>query len=450
MPKISKLSPKYWDYLNSILEKKVLFAEGTTSAGKTTVSILGFLTAVRESPVKHHIIAGLDKGTIEKNIINKPYGLLDQTGDLAEYNGNGTSRESIPHIIFNPNGGEKIIYVLGYDDRKRWKKALGAQYGVLYIDEINIADMEFVREAMMRCDKVIGTLNPDDPALPVYKEFINHSRPNPKWADSEPVEILDELTETPKDGWEHWFFTFDDNEALTEEKKQTIIANVPEDTKLWKNKILGLRGRATGLVFSNFSDSNVISASDAKQMRFDRFSLGVDTAYSAKSADTIAFVFMGISRTHGVTVLSERVFNNADRHEPLAPSDVVRELVAFADYCRVMWGDFRNMFIDSADQATITEASKYKRNNGSIYIFNPAYKDMKVMDRINLQLGWIAKDQFRVVDDCKECIRELGVYAWKEDKNEPEDKNDHTVNACQYGWLPYVAEIGTTGQEMAL
>lgn len=447
MPKISRLSPKYFDYLKSILEQKVLFAEGTTSAGKTTVSILGFLMAVRESPAKHHIIAGLDKGTIEKNIINKPFGLLDQAGDLAEYNGNGTSRESIPHIMFCPNDGEKIIYVLGYDDRKRWKKALGAQYGVLYIDEINIADMEFVREAMMRCDKAIGTLNPDDPALPVYKEFINHSRPNPKWADSEPKEIMDALVESPKEGWEHWFFTFDDNETLTPEKKQTIIANVPEGTKLWKNKILGLRGRATGLVFSNFDETHIVTTKEAKGLDFKRFTLGVDTAYSAQSADTIAFEFCGITKDHKLYNLEERVFNNADRHEPLAPSDVVRELVAFADFCRIMWGDFRHIFIDSADQATITEAVKYKRNEGSLYIFNPAYKDMKVLDRINLQLGWIAKDQFYVVDTCKEMIRELGVYAWQEDKNAPEDKNDHTVNACQYAWLPYVAEIGTTDRE---
>ena len=59
-----------------------------------------------------------------------------------------------------------------------------------------------------------------------------------------------------------------------------------------------------------------------------------------------------------------------------------------------------------------------------------------------MQLGWIAKDQFHVVEDCSETIRELGVYSWKDDKDEPEDGNDHTVNAGQYSWLPYVNEIG--------
>ncbi len=62
---------------------------------------------------------------------------------------------------------------MGYGDKKKWQKALGGQYGCLYIDEINTADIDFVREAAMRCDYLMATLNPDDPSLPVYKEYIN-------------------------------------------------------------------------------------------------------------------------------------------------------------------------------------------------------------------------------------------------------------------------------------
>ena len=35
----------------------------------------------------------------------------------------------------------KIIYVVGYSDKRRWEKALGGQLGCLYIDEINIGDI---------------------------------------------------------------------------------------------------------------------------------------------------------------------------------------------------------------------------------------------------------------------------------------------------------------------
>ena len=67
-----------------------------------------------------------------------------------------------------------------------------------------------------------------------------------------PQEIKDELREEPKPGWVHWFFSFVHNLGLPKEKLDKILANTPKGTKIWKNKILGLRGKATGLVFPNF------------------------------------------------------------------------------------------------------------------------------------------------------------------------------------------------------
>ena len=434
-------------------DAEVEFLEGTTASGKTTVGLYKFILMVIDSPKNQHIIAALDKGTLEKNLINKDHGIAEEWNGICTYYGNGHAGESLPHILITTNLGEKKIYCLGYDDRRRWEKALGGQYGCAYIDEINIADIDFVREVIMRSDYVMGTLNPDNPDLPVYSEFINHSRPDPEWADQTPDELLEMLDEEPKPDWTHWYFNMEDNIALSPEKIERIIRNTPVGTKLYKNKIQGLRGRATGLVFSNFTKANIKTPEQlqkevkTRKVRFKKFSLGVDTAYSTKSPDTISMEFHGITDTGDVYVLAERIFNNAERREPLAPSDVVREIVAFADVCRISWGDFRYIFIDSADQATLTEAAKYKRENGSIYLFTPAYKDMKIIDRINLQLGWIAKLQFYVLSTCREYLREIGVYSWQEEKDLPEDGNDHTINASQYAWLPFVKEIGNSKEK---
>ena len=70
---------------------------------------------------------------------------------------------------------------------------------------------------------------------------------------------------------------------------------------------------------------------------------------------------------------------------------------------------------------------------------------MNVIDRIHLQLGCFKTNDYLVLSHCKEHIRELEVYSWKDDKYEPEDKNDHTINASQYGWIPYVKQIGLGG-----
>lgn len=438
----------------------VEFLEGVTAAGKTTVGIYKFMMEVADSPKQQHIIAGLDTGTIEKNIIDKEHGIKDEWGCLVEYKGNGSCDLKLPHILFNVSPGNiKKILILGYDNKTRWHKALGGQYGCLYIDEINIADMDFVREASMRCDYLIGTLNPDDPALPVYNEYINHSRPLPEWVDDTPPEILKELTQEEKEGWTHWFFNFSDNIALTPEKIRRIKENVPEGTKLWKNKIQGLRGKATGIVFSNFErKKHVVTREQAKKLIRDPdnrhqkeyfiiFSSGLDTAYSQQSPDTIAMSFIGITNLGNCYLLDERVYNNAQLDTPLAPTDTVMNYLDFLERNRKEWNFARQVFIDSADQATITEFIKYRRTHGCLYTFNNAWKKEKIIDRINNQLGWFADAGsgpcFFVLDHCVNYIHELETYSWKEDKdNEPEDGNDHMINSVQYAWLPYETKIG--------
>lgn len=446
------LSPKYKDFLK--YKAPVEFLEGTTAAGKTTVGIVKFMFKVAESMKKIHIISGLDTGTIEKNIINKDLGILDVFGELVEYNPSGKGEYSMPHLIYHTPSGDKVVYILGYDNKARWKKALGGQYGCLYIDEINIADMEYIREASMRCDYLMATLNPDDPSLPVYEEYINHARPTAQYANDAPPDLLNMLNAEPKSGWVWWYFSFDHNAGLPQAKKEQIISMVPPGTKLYKNKILGLRGRATGLVFSNFDRSRhivnrnqLLQAAFDKKIRFVQFSAGLDTAYSSKSPDTISMIFQGITQERKLIVLDERVYNNANMSNPIAPSDTVRNFIGFLERNREVWGFARQVYIDSADQATITELKKYKRQNPCLYNFNGAWKKTKIIDRINMQLGWLHTGDYLVCDTCRVHISELEAYSWAQDKdNEPEDRNDHTINASQYGFLPYVKMIGEIKQ----
>ena len=441
------LSKKYKAFLRC--DAPVEFLEGTTAAGKTTVGLFKFMLRVAESPKKLHILAADDTGAAEKNIINKDLGILDDFGILVEYKGNGSGEYKMPHILFHTSGGDKIIFVVGYGNKSKWKDALGGQYGCLYIDEINTANIEFVRESVMRSDYLMATLNPDDPGLDVYKEYINCSRPLPEWADETPKEILDELREEPKPGWVHWFFSFTHNLGLPAEKLQQIIQNTPVGTKIHKNKILGLRGKATGLIFPNFDrKQHVVTAAWVKQqiaagkIKFRKFSAALDTSYSSKSPDTIAMIFQGITMDRKLIILAEKVYSNADLSTPLAPSDTAVKFVEFLERNRQEWGFAKDVFIDSADQATITELRKYKRLHGCLYNFFDAYKKLEILDRINLQLGWIQQGCYLVVDTCVEHLSELDRYSWDDEKDKPEDRNDHTINANQYAWIPYRNLIG--------
>lgn len=441
------LSDKYKAFLRC--ESPVEFLEGTTAAGKTTVGLFKFMLKVAESTKKLHILAADDTGAAEKNIINKDLGILDDFGILVEYKGNGSGEYKMPHLLFHTSSGDKIIFVVGYSTKAKWKDALGGQYGCLYIDEINTANIEFVREASMRCDYLIATLNPDDPNLDIYKEYINCSRPLPEWEAETPKGILEELKEEPKPGWVHWFFSFVHNLGLPAEKLQQIMTNTPKGTKIWKNKIQGLRGKATGLIFPNFDRKHhVVTAIWVKQqieagkIKIKKFSAGLDTSYSSKSPDTIAMIFQAVTIDRRLLVLDEKVYSNADLSQPLAPSDTAVKFVQFLERNRKEWGFAKDVFIDSADQATITELRKYKRLHSCLYSFIDAYKKVEIIDRIKLQLGWIQQGCYLVLDTCTEHLGELERYSWDEEKDKPEDRNDHTINSSQYGWIPYRQLIG--------
>ena len=448
------LSPKFKDFLR-FDDFTFEFLESCTAVGKTTVGVVKFMFTVAKSPKQAHAIAGLDLGVIERNIINKDCGLTEVFGSYVEYYPNGHGEISLPHILFHSSSGDKIVYLVGYADKAKWKKILGTQLGVIFIDEANQADLAFIQEITMRCDKAFFTQNPDDPGLDWYKQYVNCSRPLERYRHIYPEELLEQLSEPEKPKWVHWYFNFDDNAALSAEKRQRIIDAVPVGTKQYFTKILGLRRKTTGVVFVNFDrKKHVVSKEAAKKLIripkdrnqtewFEKFSAGLDTAYSSTSPDTIAMSFIGITNKGNCYLLDERVYNNAGLDIPIAPSDTVEQFIAFLNRNCEEWGAVRDTFIDSADQATITEFAKYKRQHGSPYNFNNAYKKMKVFDRITLQLGWFAHCNFFVVEDCKVYQRELDVYSWKEGKDaEPEDANDHMINSVQYAWLPYKHLIG--------
>lgn len=449
-----KLSSKYKDFLKyNDAELEIL--EGTTASGKTTTGIVKFLFKVAASNQKLHIISGQNLGIVEKNIINCELGILDIFGDTVSYNPKGKGKNGLPHIVYKINDEtEKIIYILGYDNTSRWKYALGGQYGCIYIDEINTADMAYVRQAVMRCDYLMGTLNPDDPDKEIYKEYINRCRPLEKYKNDGPSELLEMLDEPAMPNWVWWYFSFDHNAGLSEEKKEKIKRTHSEGTVDHLHYVLGMRGKAEGIIFDNFDvkkhcvkykDSlELVKKNNQQNEYFIQFTAGLDTSYSKNSDDTIAMSYLGITNKRNLYLLDELVLNNKIEKVPFAPSDIVKKFVEFLEKNRKIYGFARDVFIDSADQATITELKKFKVNTGSIYNFNNAYKALKIIDRIQIQKGWYATGNMFVVDTCENFIKEMKTYSWSDKKNktEPQDANDHMINSVQYAWIPFKTIIG--------
>lgn len=448
------ISEKYRDLMCT--KSKVDVLEGTTFAGKTTIGFgLRFIQMMRLSTKNTHLIAGESVGTIERNIIIPEYGLLDLWGDEIQYNKKGRGNISPPHLKI----GKDIVYLVGFGDISKYKKALGGQFGAIGIDEINIANMDFVSEIFLpRYEYMICTLNPDDPKKPVYTEYIDRSRPIEKYKNQIPQQIQDlQAEQDPKAGWNYWNFTFDDNDSLTPEKRKELLTSTKAGTVKHKTKIQGVRTKAVGIIF-RLMPRNIITPAEAKAMKFVQFTAGLDTSYSQKTADTLSWSYEGITKDGIVVILDEITANNKNSkpiiingksYNPfssnkgqIAPSDTTQITNAFMMKNKDDWGFSRQIFIDNADAATLSEMQKAVYRNGWIFNGVPSYK-IPILDRIILQNKWMASGHFLIVDTCTEHINECNNYAWNASKdNVPEDGNDHTVNSSQYGWIPYRLTIG--------
>lgn len=345
--------------------------EGTTYSGKTTVAAgVKFMFEVAKSTKRFHGIAGKDLGTIEKNIINSEKGILAEWGDYVQYRGGGTTDIKLPHIVFRQDDGHiKIIYVFGYDDKARWQKVLGGQLGCVYIDEANIADIDFIREVSIRCDYMCWTLNPDNPDLPIYSEYINHARPIKEYESDYPAELLDQLNREQKAGYTHWYFTFDDNIACTAEKRQQIIGNAPIGTKLYKNKILGLRGVGQGGAYGDFMN-RAIHLRKFEDVNFDALininaSVDIGSSINTEDAKKSATVLTigGYSRQYQrAIVLAAYPIPATSYDEIITKSEDILEWYWVHHY-----GKFKKIIIDSEDPILIrTWRSRTRFKNLSI------------------------------------------------------------------------------------
>lgn len=421
--------------------------EGQTQAGKTTTMIsTKFLYMVDKTKEKRHLIVGNDLGTVVSNIVSTgTCGLCDTFPEIQQ-NLKGNSEQPFPHLKWRDN----IIYLAGYSDVSKWKKILGKQLGAVFVDEINIANMDFIRELFLpRFEYLMATLNPDNPSKEIYNEIINRARPIDKYKDSVPGHIWEELNKsTPTKGWHYWFCTMDDNPSMTEDKKELLLTSLLPETREYQTKILGVRTVGTGLVMPLTKDSIInedvamyVDKLKGEKRKYKQFCCGIDTSYSNKTHDTFDMIFAGITNDGKYIILEERTLNNRGKAISLSPSDMAQDIDEWFTYCCNKWGNVDTLFIDSADAGTISEMRKFIREHGRSYNAFESWKKLSQIDRVNLVNGWIKQGNYLIVDTCKNIIAEHNVRCW-DNKDQPEDANNHGHDASAYSWQPYKYMIG--------
>ena len=455
-----RLGNKFKDFVKRLdiqkdhIDTEVL--EGQTSAGKTTIGIgLKFILLVALSKKKIHLLCGYTMGKLESSVIVKENGILDianQLGYKVEYKPNGFGEIRLAHIIVygKTRDEDRIIYCAGYSDTTKWKDILGNQYGIVAVDEANIADINFMRELSMRRDYWMLTLNPDDPNLPIYSEFINHARPLKEYEKDYPSELLGQLySGQEKAGYLHWYFTMDDNVALSEKKKQQIRDSVPPNSKQYKNKILGLRGRSEGLVYEEFTENKIIPYSKfldgsmwLPNEMISSILCGLD---SGLNNDATALVTILLTTAGRLLCLPSfyylpKLGSNSNSQQAL-------NIAKWLEYWLPRFGvNVANAVQIFGDSAALTQDLIYEINLRTEFQATKVEKKdiLKDTQRVKSIIG--KDDYFYIIDAgylnplnpteqlgaTDMFIVELNNKVWDMKKNQPEDGNDHCIDAFKY------------------
>lgn len=436
--------------------------EGQTSAGKTTVGMcLKLILLVSLSPKKLHLICGNTIGKVESNILIKDNGALQlarEYGYKLDYFPNGHGQVKMPHLVVYGDTEEenKIIYCVGYSDESKWKDILGSQYGIVGVDEGNIANINFLRELAMRRDYWMITLNPDDPNLEIYSEIINRSRPLKEFESDYPDELLSQIHSQPaKRGSVHWYFTMDDNAALTEEKKMQIRSSLKEGSKQYKNKILGLRGRSEGLVFDKFERKDkVVALQDFKFLPNEsvfRIFCGLD---SGINADATALV------TSLITTAGRKIIIPSFYYKPKEGTNASSQQALLIQRWLDHWLDYFGCFVPQltliiGDSAALTQALMLEMNLSTHYNSIPVGKKdiatditraigtMEREDLIIINAGDIDPTTMQKRGEMDMLVIEVENKVWDRKKgNVPEDGNDHCIDAFKYlTWYLYYGGV---------
>lgn len=358
---------------------RVIANRGGTRSGKT-YSLLVYL-------LQYAFIHNTEIDIVSESFPHLKRGVMQDVSDILD------SWEMIPdkhyqHNISNhtytmPSGG--TIRFFSVDD---WGKVKGSRRNILFVNEANRIKWEVYRQLSVRTtDTIFLDWNPD--AEYWYEKRGIASRPDT-------VEIHS---------------TYLDNPFLGEVQIAEIEAN-KNDENWWRVYGLGLTGRTEGMVFKRWSICGEIPA-DARLL-----GRGLDFGFTN---DPTAIV--DVYQQDGKLWLQEVCYQRGLTNDRIA--DILRGKEGWT-------------IADSAEQKSIAEIRNYGIRN-----IEPAVKGK---DSIRAGIDILQRYDLMVTEDSTNLIEELEQYKWKTDRitgqslNEPEDKNNHAIDAIRYVALRYLAQ----------
>lgn len=382
-------SPKQQEVLRFAMNNDyfMLINHGAKRSGKTVVDNDLFLHELRRVrqianqqgvALPQYILAGSDLGAVHRNVLNEltnKYGIEYQFDKFNRFKLFGVQVCCFGHSKINDLG------------RIRGMTAYGA-----YINEGTVSNQEVFNEIKSRCSgdgaRILMDTNPDNPMHWLKQDYINK-------ADGKTIAEF------------HWKLT--DNTFLSDRYKQSIIDSTPSGM-FTDRDINGAWVAAAGVVYPDFDEKIHFITAD-KVPPIVRHFVGVDFGWEHYGV----FCLFGVGIDGNIYLLKEWAAKHRSIDDWIA---IGKQIV---DQC----GDIL-FYCDSARPDRIREMQI------------AGLRAMNAIKDVVAGIGHVASlykqhKLFIVKDNVSLFKQEIGVYAWKENADEPVKEMDDCMDATRYG-----------------
>jgi PBSX family phage terminase large subunit len=373
-------------------DAQVIYLSGATGCSKTLLAGHKFMQWVFNAPENEtqFFIICKDRGTGARNLLQNNDSFYNMFSAFREeYK---AAKEGGLQFVFKGKHSDKIVYILGADDKTSWSKILGSNPDGIWLEELTELHIDCVREAMgrvlsRRC-KLIATTNGGLPTQEVYIEFINHAVV--QFRDSVPSVELQDMRETKPYMHYYHFNMNDDAPHLTESEKEKLAELYPPNSFYHYSKILGVRGFVEGAAYATLMQKDTHLRSDKIKFQYlQEIILSVDIGSNKNISDTsrssTIATLVGFSNKYQRAIVMECWAIPANSHD-----DIIKRIEGLIEWWWVKYMEkFKKIVVDSAEAILIN--TWYEKNKFPTILIKGAVKQTR--KEINLVSRCTLKQQ---------------------------------------------------------
>jgi len=391
-----KIGEIIWtDKMRSVMKdpSQILFLVGATGCSKSLVAGFKFMDWLTNSPAeaKQFYMIFKDIGTGARNFLQNDDTFYNMFSFMREEYTIG--KEGGLQFTWHGVHGDKIVYIVGANDKTSWSKVLGSNPDGIWLEELSVLHIDLIREVMGRAFSrlcpLIATTNGGMPTQEFYTEFVNHAIV--QYPETVPSAEMSEMIQDKPYMHYYHFNINDDAPHLTEDQKKMLIELYPENSFYYMSKILGCRGFTEGAAFAQLmkKETHIIPFENIDLYALQEIDLFVDVGSNKDPSDTskASTVASLVGYTKGCqrVVILECWEVPATSHD-----DIIKYLEDKIEWWWVKFMfRFKKIVIDSAEAILInTWRNKNRFNTLQVKGSLKAYKDI-----INLRTRCELKQQ---------------------------------------------------------